>query len=142
MRWDINQHKYDTIKTTTDTTKKKFSPIIGEKVILKNIFFETNKSHLLSASSEELAKLFDYLKQNIETAITINGYTDNTGIQEQNQKLSEERAKAVADYLISKGINNSRVSYKGFGSLQPIEKNDTDEHKQQNRRVEFIISSK
>jgi outer membrane protein OmpA-like peptidoglycan-associated protein len=74
--------------------------------------------------------------------ITIIGNTDNTGNEEKNRILSEARAKAVAEYLTSKNIDKSRIKYTGYGSSKPIASNDTEEGKQQNRRVEFIISSR
>ncbi len=90
----------------------------------------------------ELDKLIDYLNKNKNTTIEIFGHTDNTGAEEKNKILSAARAKAVADYLISKGIEKSRTSYKGYGSTMPIAKNDTEEGRQKNRRVEFVIKMK
>jgi OmpA-OmpF porin, OOP family len=103
---------------------------------LKNIFFTINKSELLSESFIELDKLVRYLNERPK----ISGHTDNTGNEDQNKTLSESRAKAVADYLILKGIDKSRINYIGYGSSKPVATNDTNEGKQQNRRVEFIIS--
>ena len=74
--------------------------------------------------------------------IEIRGYTDNTGDELKNKMLSEGRAKAVVDYLVSKQIDRDRLSYKGLGSKQPIASNKTEEGKQKNRRVEFIIMSR
>ena len=105
---------------------------------LKNIFFDTGKSVLLPASFPELDKLVAALKQN-SNSIEISGHTDNSGNEKENMKLSEARARAVADYLISKGIDAKRVKYKGYGSSKPIADNATEEGKQKNRRVEFEI---
>lgn len=74
--------------------------------------------------------------------ITIFGHTDNSGNEKTNKELSIGRAKAVADYLILKGISNARISYTGYGSLNSVATNDSEEGKQQNRRVEFKISQK
>jgi outer membrane protein OmpA-like peptidoglycan-associated protein len=74
--------------------------------------------------------------------IEISGHTDNRGSAELNQKLSENRAKAVVDYLVAKGINPSRLEYKGYGKDQPIATNDTDAGRQENRRTEFKILSR
>ena len=115
-----------------------FSPIPGEKITLKNIFFQTNKSELLPSSFPELDNLVEYLKQN-NHSIEIIGHTDNTGKEEQNKSLSKARAKAVSDYLIQKGIDEARINYNGAGSSNPIASNNTEEGKQQNRRVEFVI---
>jgi outer membrane protein OmpA-like peptidoglycan-associated protein len=125
---------------TEDSIPKLFSPKLGEIITLKNIFFMTNKSELLPQSFPELDKLIQYLHESPNTSIKISGHTDNTGNEEQNKTLSEGRAKAVADYLISKWIDKSRIYYIGYGSAKPITTNDTDDGKRQNRRVEFIIS--
>jgi outer membrane protein OmpA-like peptidoglycan-associated protein len=122
-------------KATTDT----IAPTIGESVILRNLVFETNKTEILPSSYEELNKVADYLIKHNKNKIELSGYTDNTGKEEDNQKLSEARAKAVADYLINKGILKERISYKGYGSTKPIATNNTEEGKQENRRVEFMI---
>lgn len=73
--------------------------------------------------------------------IQINGHTDNIGSKERNLELSVGRAKAVYEYLISTGIEQNRLSYKGFGDTLPISSNDTDEGRAKNRRVEFQILS-
>lgn len=117
-----------------------FSPKPGEAITLKHVFFDTNKSDLLSKSFSELDKLAQYLNESSDTFITISGHTDNTGNEEQNKTLSELRAKAVADYLILQGIDSFRINYEGYGSLRPIAANDTDEGKRLNRRVEFTIN--
>jgi len=79
-------------------------------------------------------------QRNSQFKIQINGHTDNSGNERVNKKLSSGRAKAVADYLISKNIDKTRITYTGYGSSKAIVSNDTDEGKQQNRRVEFIMS--
>ncbi|MBK7669059.1 MAG: OmpA family protein [Sphingobacteriaceae bacterium] len=116
-----------------------FSPKTNATITLENVFFETNKSDLMPESFQELDSLAQYLKQELDTKITINGHTDNVGYEIKNQNLSEARAKAVAEYLISKGIDHLRIKYNGFGSKQPIATNDSEEGRQKNRRVEFII---
>ena len=125
---------------TIDSIPKSFSPKLGETVTLKNIFFTTNKSELLPTSFIELDKLVQYLNATRSTWINISGHTDDTGNEGQNKTLSEARAKAVADYLILKGVEKSRIKYFGYGSSRPIATNDTDEGRKQNRRVEFIIN--
>ena len=74
--------------------------------------------------------------------IEISGHTDNKGSAELNRKLSEERAKAVVDYLIQKGIDSGRLTYFGYGKDDPIETNETEQGRQFNRRTEFKILSK
>jgi len=72
--------------------------------------------------------------------ITLAGHTDIVGTEEYNQKLSDRRAKAVADYLIRKGINPSRINVVGYGSKKPVAPNDTEEGRAKNRRVEVILN--
>lgn len=111
---------------------------VGEKVALKNIFFEEGKHYLLPESYQELNKLSQYLIRNSKMEIQINGHSDNTGSRNRNQKISELRAREVFEYLIKKGVQN-KMYFKGYGSSQPVASNDTDEGKQKNRRVEFEI---
>ncbi len=106
---------------------------------LKNVLFQTNETSLLPASYSELDILVKHLKRHPGNEIEIYGHTDNSGNEEINRKLSEGRAKAVADYLVLKEIDLTRITYKGFGSSKPVSTNDTEEGKQQNRRVEFMI---
>ncbi|MFH1004495.1 MAG: OmpA family protein [Bacteroidota bacterium] len=106
-------------------------------IVLNNIFFETGKSVLQKESFPELDKLVLMLSKN-QMVIEIRGHTDNEGDEKKNLLLSEERAKSVVDYLISKKINKNRLFYKGFGSSKPITSNATQESRQKNRRVEFI----
>ncbi|XHR97841.1 OmpA family protein [Mucilaginibacter sp. UC70_90] len=119
------------------------SPIeIGNKVILKNIFFDTNKFDLEKESKAELAKLIEFLGVNSTTRIEISGHTDNTGNHQGNQTLSENRAKSVYQYLVSKGIAPTRLIYKGYGETQPIASNTTEEDRAKNRRTEFMVITK
>ncbi|HSN50568.1 MAG TPA: OmpA family protein, partial [Bacteroidales bacterium] len=112
---------------------------VGRKVVLNNILFETGKSVLTAASSMELDRLLDIMNENAMMKIEISGHKDNTGSAVINTRLSEARAKTVVDYLINKGIDKSRMIYKGFGSLQPISDNSTATGRAKNRRVEFKI---
>ena len=109
---------------------------------MENVLFEPGKSILLKESYVSLDKLVTQLQTNKTMKIEIIGHTDNVGDETQNQKLSEVRAKAVVDYLISKKIEKTRLSYKGFGSKQPIASNETEEGRKKNRRVEFVVLEK
>lgn len=113
----------------------------GEHVVLKNIFFDVNKYDLKNESASELNKLIAFLKNNPTSKIEIAGHTDNTGDKKFNQTLSENRAKAVYDYLITKNIPASRLSYKGYGDTKPVATNETPEGKAQNRRTVFTVVS-
>ncbi|MFT4534365.1 MAG: outer membrane protein OmpA-like peptidoglycan-associated protein [Saprospiraceae bacterium] len=117
---------------STNTTK-------AEPIILRNIFFESGKAHLKSESNFELNTLTQNLVNNSDIKIQIIGHTDNVGSEVDNQKLSEERAKSVADALILRGIASDRVSYLGLGESLPIADNQTEEGRMTNRRTEFVI---
>ena len=108
-------------------------------VVLKNIFFDTDKYELKSESFVELNKLYDLMKSNTSLKIEIGGHTDNTGSKEHNRVLYENRAKAVYTYLIEKGIAADRMSFKGYGDSQPIDTNATEEGRANNRRTEFKV---
>ncbi len=123
--------------------KALLSPIeVGNKVILKNIFFDTNKFDLKAESKAELSKLIEFLTVNQTVHIEVSGHTDNVGAGQFNQTLSENRAKSVYQYLVSNGIAAGRLVYKGYGETQPIAPNVTDEDKAKNRRTEFMIIAK
>jgi outer membrane protein OmpA-like peptidoglycan-associated protein len=111
----------------------------GEKIMLKNVFFETGKATVLPVSYEELEKVYKLLVNNPNVRIEISGHTDNTGRQATNMKLSENRAKNVASYIEAKGIDGSRLVSKGYGSSVPIESNSTPDGRALNRRVEFMV---
>jgi len=111
-----------------------------EKVIvLQNIFFETGSAELLPTSDPELNKLLWTLRKNTAMNIEIRGHTDNEGDDKSNQVLSEARAKAVYQYLLGRGIEAERLSFKGFGETQPVADNNTPEGRKQNRRTEFKV---
>ncbi|GAB4281722.1 MAG: OmpA family protein [Marinilabiliales bacterium] len=114
----------------------------GSKTILNNIFFDYASSELKKESIAELNRIVQILKDNPSMKIEIGGHTDNQSSLATNQRLSTERAKAVVDYLISKGIDKSRLQYKGYAFYHPIASNDTPEGQAKNRRVEFKIISK
>jgi len=117
--------------------------VVGSKIILKNIFFDFDKSTLRTESTNELERLTNLLKVDAPTLkIEISGHTDSKGADAYNKVLSNNRAKAVVDYLISKGISPDRLTSAGYGEEQPIATNDTDEGRQLNRRTEFKIIGK
>ncbi|MGY4536371.1 outer membrane protein OmpA-like peptidoglycan-associated protein [Mucilaginibacter sp. UYNi724] len=119
------------------------SPIeVGNKVILKNIFFDTNKFELKAESKAELQKLVEFLQLNKTVKIEIAGYTDNVGNEQANVTLSEKRANSVYQYLSANGIVATRLVYKGYGEAQPIAPNTTEDNRALNRRTEFMIISK
>ncbi len=111
----------------------------GEKAVLKNIFFDTDKFVLKEESKIEIDKLIEFLNTNALTKIEISGHTDNVGEKKNNETLSNNRAKAVYDYLIAKGIKPARLTYKGYADTQPLANNKTEEGRKMNRRTEFKI---
>ena len=113
--------------------------IAGEKVVLNNVFFEVDKFDLKDESKIELNKLVTFLKNNPGLAIELSGHTDNTGVKQKNIELSTARAKSVQQYLITNGIDATRLTYKGYGDAQPIADNKTEKGRKQNRRTEFKV---
>ena len=113
----------------------------GKKIVLKNVFFALDSYQLKKESYFELDKLVAFLKINNKVSIEIGGHTDNTGSTSHNQVLSENRANAVAEYLINKGISQTRVKYKGYGAREPIAPNNTLKGRALNRRTEAKVVS-
>lgn len=110
-----------------------------KKLVFSDINFSVGSSEIESSSFFELDKLADILKKVPERKILISGHTDNTGTMQSNQELSANRAKSVVDYLVTKGVDRSRLQYKGFGSTKPVASNETEAGKAKNRRVEIEI---
>lgn len=133
--------KLDSLELYGEITKNLYlTPIKkGEVIRLNNIFFDFAKSSLKEESYFELNRLYDLLLKNKKLRIEISGHTDNVGSESYNTNLSNERAQSVVNYLVSKGIDISRLSYKGYGPSKPIDTNDTEEGRANNRRVEFTI---
>jgi type IX secretion system PorP/SprF family membrane protein len=139
--------------TTTTTTSSSaparaappvnFTGTVDEKTTstytLNEIYFDANRDELLPESKKQLDQLVGYLQQNPNASIVVKGYTDNTGEDDYNYRLSFSRAKAVVDYLVSKGIDAGRLASRGYGSQDPVTDNATEEGRKMNRRVEFTI---
>lgn len=148
-----------TVKSLTDTTKYgaidipalapdesytepfkvnvKFEP--ARKYRLNNVHFDFGKATLRPESFGELEELVNYLKNKDEVKVEIAGHTDNVGNESDNLKLSQQRADAIRNYVIKKGIVAGRILAKGYGSTQPVADNDSDEGRQLNRRTEVRI---
>lgn len=110
-----------------------------EPIILKNVLFETASYDLKPESYFELDRLFTLLDENPKLKIELRGHTDDIGEPDDNLALSSNRAKSVYQYLSEKGIDPSRLSYVGLGETEPIDTNDTEEGRKNNRRTEFVI---
>ncbi len=115
---------------------------IGESIVLKNVFFDTDKYILKDESIVELNKLLDFLNKYKAIIIEISGHTDNQGKAEHNKTLSENRAKAVYDYLVKLQIPENRLSYKGYGDTRPLVSNEDEAGRAVNRRTEIKIISR
>lgn len=111
----------------------------GETIRLNNIFFDIGKASLRDESYPELERVINLLKKDSKLSIEIQGHTDNVGDDNSNLILSENRAKAVKEYIISKGVQEKQISSKGFGESKPLVPNTTDTNRQENRRVDFLI---
>lgn len=112
---------------------------IGQIVRLNNVFFDFDKWDLRPESYIELDRVVKLLKENPTIEIEMSAHTDNRGSDEYNIKLSDNRARSVMEYIISKGIAPQRITSHGYGETRPVVPNDTDENRQLNRRVEFKI---
>ncbi len=111
----------------------------GASVVLNNVFFETAKYDLKESSRAELMKLVSFLEQNPDLRIRLEGHTDSIGTEQDNQVLSENRARSVYEFLVENGISKDRLTYKGYGEERPIATNETPEGRSKNRRTAFTI---
>jgi outer membrane protein OmpA-like peptidoglycan-associated protein len=133
-----NVKAFSTVKKDLMLVKIKENAVVR----LNNIFFETDKAALLQESFAELNRLAEVMRKDTTLRVSIEGHTDSTGSAEHNRKLSEARANAVVDYLISQTVASNRLEAHGYGSERPIDNNATEEGRSRNRRVEFRILAK
>ncbi|MCX7636254.1 MAG: OmpA family protein [Cyclobacteriaceae bacterium] len=112
---------------------------VGTTVTLKNVLFKQGTPELLSESYAELDRVVEFLKANPQVEIELAGHTDNRGSYQALMDLSQKRVNVVKSYLVSKGIEARRITGRGYGGTRPVASNDTEETRQLNRRVEFII---
>ena len=112
---------------------------VGQVVRLNNVFFDFDKWDLRGESFLELNRVVKLLTENPSVEIEMSAHTDSKGSDEYNFKLSDNRARSVMEYIISKGIDPGRITSHGYGETVPVATNDTDEGRQLNRRVEFKI---
>ncbi|MBI5058232.1 OmpA family protein [candidate division KSB1 bacterium] len=155
---EVNTHKTDPLVTDTDKgsvddgkevaaktnpldgsddVPKIIIPEVGKSITLEGIVFDVSKATIKPESEEIMTRAYNTLKQNPDLEVRIEGHTDNSGKRATNMRLSEDRAKAVKDWLVAKGIDGKRISTKGYGPDKPLAANDTPENKQKNRRIEF-----
>ena len=110
----------------------------GKAIVLNNVYFEQSSFTMQKESYPELDRVVLMLKTNLQTKIEIGGYTDNIGDQRLNLALSENRAKVILNYFVSKGIDEDRLLYKGYGGTKSVAPNDSEDNKKKNRRVEIV----
>jgi len=125
--------QFNAILQTRDTAR-------GLIVNMSDVLFDTAKFSLRPEAREKLAKVAGIVSGHPGLRLDVEGHTDNVGGDDYNQQLSEQRGSAVRDYLTQQGMQQSSVSTRGFGKTQPIATNDTAAGRQQNRRVELVIS--
>ena len=123
----------NTILATRDTAR-------GLIANMSDVLFKTGSFELLPGARERLAKVSGIVIAHPGLHLEVEGHTDGVGSDDYNQKLSENRAGAVRDYLIQQGIADSAIVSRGLGKTQPVATNDTTEGRQQNRRVELVLS--
>jgi outer membrane protein OmpA-like peptidoglycan-associated protein len=109
-------------------------------VNMSDVLFDTAKYTLRPAAREKLARVSGIVLSHPGLKIEVEGHTDNVGSDEYNQKLSDQRANAVREYLLSQGLQSSSLTARGFGETTPVASNDTGSGRQQNRRVELVVS--
>jgi len=112
----------------------------GTVFTLGDVLFETGQSTLSPGAQQRLAPLADYLRQNPERQIIVEGHTDAVGSERTNAELSQRRAEAVRDFLASRGVEPSRLIARGMGEGYPVASNDNSSGRQQNRRVEVTLA--
>ena len=112
----------------------------GLIVNMSDVLFETDKFALRPVARERLAKIAGIVLANPDLHLIAEGHTDSVGTEAYNQQLSEQRAGSVRDYLVGQGIPSASVTSHGFGKTQPVASNDNAKGRQQNRRVELVVS--
>lgn len=141
-RMDKQKKELEAIEGAKVETVQDVNNLQAIKVTFDNgILFATNKSELSAASRDALSKFANSLKNSPDTDVTIYGHTDNTGTRAVNERVSKERADAVANYLVGQGISRSRIKTEGLAYDQPVADNSTAAGRAQNRRVEVFITA-
>ena len=130
-----------TISNLTDTLHFYLRPIhrVRHVLLLKHMYFATDKTDILPISDSDLNILYNFLTENPKVRVLITGHTDSQGSESHNQVLSEGRANSVKEAMIERGINADRLETNGKGESEPIDTNDTEEGRQNNRRVQITV---
>jgi len=136
---ESKQQKIDQLRNQLSSMKAKKTNR-GLVLTLGTVLFDVNRSTLKSGAMQNVDKLARFMKNDPKTNVMIEGYTDNTGKPDYNKRLSRRRAEAVRDALVNDGINPQRIITKGYGSEYPVASNKTAAGRQENRRVEVVVS--
>ena len=132
---------YDIFKLSYKTESTNIAKATAKPTVLNKVKFDAGQSTIKESAYPQLDSVANVMKLNAKMKIEINAYTDNTGDANTNKSLSEKRAKAVYNYFVAKGIEAARMTYAGYGSLNPIADNNTDEGQKLNRRIEIKVVS-
>lgn len=114
----------------------------GMVLTLGDVLFDLNQADLKSAGEQTVGRLAEFMREYEDRRVRVEGYTDSTGADSYNQQLSERRAESVRNALVNRGISSTRVESRGYGEQYPVTGNDSSSGRQQNRRVEIVISDK
>jgi outer membrane protein OmpA-like peptidoglycan-associated protein len=133
-----NEQNTEIVKEKTETEKIE----LNKDYSFTNVVFNFNSIELSENAKSEIKSIYKFLVKNPETRILISGHTDNVGTSIFNQNLSENRAKSIANFLVSLGLDNGRISAIGYGNTYPISTNETEKGRDKNRRVSFKIVEK
>ena len=135
--------KFDSLFQLPTQLDVEMKPIeLNKSYRINDIYFPFNSFEMQPESKAVLDQLIDFLNENPSISIQIQGHTDNIGNDASNLKLSEQRAESVYQYLVEKGIEKIRLTYKGFGKSVPVASNDNEEGRAKNRRTVFVITRK
>lgn len=133
-------HTSEEVTGLGDTMTFHLQPIEKERAyVVENLFFASNDTTILPQSERALQELYEFLSENAILRIKIIGHTDNVGSDEDNIKLSQGRSESIKNEMIKRGIDASRIETEGRGEKEPVATNETEEGRQQNRRVEFVV---
>lgn len=129
------------VSRLTDTVHYYLRPVhrMRRVLLLKHMYFATDKTDILPRSDDDLGSLYNFLVENPKVRVLITGHTDSQGTDAHNQVLSEGRAKSVKQAMVDRGIDASRLETNGMGESEPIDTNDTEEGRQNNRRVQITV---
>ena len=136
---DIASDQYYELDIRLQAVSLSESTHLNQAVILENIFFDSGTATLKPESTTEINKLADFMQKHPTIKIRITGHTDNVGNESDNKLLSENRAKAVMNALLLKGIDQKRLDFQGLGESEPVDSNETEAGRKRNRRTEFVV---